>query len=286
MSEAFLEIVMPLRNPGHPLRESIASLAAQTDRAFSVLLSDNGSTSGLDLIAEARTTLEAAGISVRVVRPSLELGRVEHWNWAHHQATGRWLKPLFVGDQLKPDYVACLHRRVTERPEARVVRCRFETITPQGTFDTGEIAWAGERLSPQEVLEHYPGKGNWLGGPVNFAYEQTAWSGSGGYPIQFPGVADVCLYSSLALRHGIELLPENLASFYLHDQRFSHGIRGRRVNGMLELWMILAQLRNYCLSVGLAWPQWGVTSAVFLQAKIDYWEPFKQRIKRALFRQT
>lgn len=284
MSTPTIEIVMPLRNPGEPLRQSVASLTAQTDRDFGVLLSDNGSTSGVELIEECRATLVAAGVQARVVRPSFELGRVEHWNWAHHQSEARWLKPLFVGDSLKPDYVARLRERVTQQPGARVVRCGFEVITPQGVFPAGEPPCAEERLTPAEFLRHYPQHGNWLGGPVNFAYEQTAWRGSGGYPTQLPAVADVCLYVTLVLRHGIELLPERLAAFHLHEQRFSHGIRGRRVNGVAELWMILCNARNYCLENKLPWPECGVTLGTYRQAKIDYWEPFKQRIKRLLGR--
>ena len=282
MSTPSIEIVMPLRNPGEPLRQSVASLAAQSDRDFGVLLSDNGSTGGGALIDECRGTLIAAGVKTRVVRPPFEFGRVEHWNWAHHQSEARWLKPLFVGDTLKPEYIARLRERTSRHPAARVVRCGFESITPQGTIPAAEPPCAGERLSPAEFLTHFPQHGNWLGGPVNFAYEQTAWRGSGGYPTQLPAVADVSLYVTLVLRHGIELLPECLAAFHLHDQRFSHGIRGRRVNGVIELFIILCNARNYCLETKLPWPHRGVIRGTLRQAKIDYWEPFKQRIKRAL----
>lgn len=275
-----IEIVMPLRNPGAPLRESIASLTAQSDRDFSVLLSDNFSTSGAALVDECRSSLKTAGVKVRVVRPPFELGRVEHWNWAHHQSDARWLKPLFVGDTLAPAYIARLRERIASQSRARVVRCGFDLITPQGVIPAAEPPCAAERLLPTEFLAHFPQHGNWLGGPVNFAYEQTAWRGSGGYPVQFPGVADVCLYVSLVLRHGIELLPERLAAFHLHDQRFSHGIRGRRVNGVAELFLILCQARNYCLENKLPWPRRGVMRGTLRQAKIDYWEPLKQRIKR------
>lgn len=284
MSAPSIEIIMPLRNPGEPLRQSIASLTAQIDREFSVLLSDNFSTDGTALIDECRDALTAAGVKARVVQPSFELGRVEHWNWAHHQAEAHWLKPLFVGDTLKPEYVARLRERAAQQPGARVVRCGFESITPRGVFPAAEPPCAAERLSPAEFLAHFPQHGNWLGGPVNFAYEQTAWRGSGGYPVQLPAVADVCLYVSLVLQHGLELLPGRLAAFHLHDQRFSHGIRGRRVNGMVELFLILCQARNYCVENELPWPEHGVIRGTLRQAKIDYWEPFKQILKRALSR--
>src|SRR3954463_15602664 len=95
-----IEVVMPLRNPTAVLRQSIASLASQTTRDFSVCLSDNWSVKGQEFFDEAEAQLRAAGVPVRRVRPPVELGRVEHWNWSHHQCEAQWIKPLFGGDWL------------------------------------------------------------------------------------------------------------------------------------------------------------------------------------------
>lgn len=285
MSGPIIEIVMPVRNPGEPLRDSVDSLLAQTDRGFTVLLSDNQTSKGADLLEAARAALIAGGVTVRLVRTPFELGRVEHWNWSHHQSTGDWIKPLFVGDMLKPEYIACLRKRIIENPAARVARCRFEIAYPDRVEDLGELPFPDERLAPGELLRHYPGRGNWLGGPINFAFERSAWRASGGYPTQLPVAADLCLYAGLALRHGIELLPEKLATFQLHNQRFTHGLRDRRVDLTFELWMILSTLRNYCLETGLPWPRWGIVAAVWEQWKHEYWYPFRKRVKHALFGQ-
>src|SRR5207249_7634473 len=120
---SFLEVVIPVRNPGDKLLDTIASLETQTDRSFDVLISDNFSTKGHEWIDGAISRLAVAGISARVVRPPFELGRVEHWNWAHGQAQSDWLKPLFVGDLLGHRYIETLRARVDARPEARLVRC-------------------------------------------------------------------------------------------------------------------------------------------------------------------
>jgi hypothetical protein len=53
------EIILPLRNPTAVLEQTTASVVAQTDRNFSVLLSDNHSTKGVEFIDAAVRQLEA-----------------------------------------------------------------------------------------------------------------------------------------------------------------------------------------------------------------------------------
>jgi len=279
---SWLEIIVPVRNPGAKLLETGASLAAQTERGFGVVLSDNCSTSGRDILGQFCDAMDSANIPVRRVQPPYGLGRVQHWNWAHGQGKAEWLKPLFVGDLLKPDYVERLCRRVATRPRAQIVRCEFE-INVAGTITVAAAApFKQENLTPAEFLNYFPKLGNWLGGPINVAYRRAAWQAVGGYPVHLPACADLKLNATLALRHGLEIIHESLAVFQLHEQRFSSGIRKRRVNGCLELWLILRQMRNYCLSMNLPWPEFGVARGVARQLRLDYWQPLKGRVKRTL----
>lgn len=273
-----LEIIMPVRNAGGKLLESIESLAAQTERGFGVVISDNYSTSGLEWIDAAAKRLGEAGIPVRIVRPPFELGRVEHWNWAHSAAEADWLKPLFVGDLLEPRYVQAMRERIEARPAARVVRCDFCIRTPAGVQPAGRAPDV-DALTPAQFLEHFPHRGNWLGAPVNIAYHRLAWQLAGGYQPQLPACGDLQLYVAMILRHGVELLHEPLAIFQLHTERFSHGIGRRTVNGWFELWLILRHMRNYCLDAGLPWSSAAARRALLVQFRIDYLEPIKERIK-------
>src|ERR1700716_291691 len=100
-----LAVLIPLRNPTEVLRRTIASLTAQTDREFFVLLSNNHSTTGLNFIEEARNALEQSGLKVSLIQPPQELERIEHWNWMHFQSSAEWIKLLFAGDWLEP---ACI----------------------------------------------------------------------------------------------------------------------------------------------------------------------------------
>lgn len=278
---SWLEIIIPVRNPGSKLLETGASLVAQTDRGFGVVISDNFSTAGQDILLKFFGEMECAGIPVRQVKPSFEMGRVPHWNWAHGEGKAEWLKPLFVGDLLKPAYVQRLRERIETRPDAQIVRCEFE-FRGANQIQVTSAPFAQERLAPAEFLTHYPARGNWIGGPINVAYRRDAWQSVGGYPPQLPACADLKLNAMLALRHGLEVIHENLATFQLHEQRFSHGITRRRVNGCFEVWLILRQMRNYCLAANLPWPKHGVRHGVTQQLQVNCWRPFKQRIKKWL----
>ena len=274
---------MPVRNPGDKFMESIGSLATQSSRNFSVLISDNFSTQGLEFIEAARSELENAGVDIRIVKPPYELGRVEHWNWAHAASEADWMKPLFAGDLIATTYVAQLSERILANPSVHVVRCEFEFKTEKGVIRT-TAPGSATRLTPEEFLRHFPQDGNWMGGPINFAYSRQAWMSFGGYSPQLPSCADYNLYVSMILRYGVELIRESLATFQLHAQRFSHGIRGRRVNACFEAWVTLRQARNYCLNAGLPWPRHGVTRGTWKQIEVDYWAAGKAAIKRLLGR--
>jgi hypothetical protein len=278
--QPWLEIIMPVRNPGSKLIESGASLVSQTERNFAVVLSDNFTNKGFEFITQFCDELKTAGIPVRRVKPDRELGRVQHWNWAHAQGQADWLKPLFVGDLLKPEYVARLRQRA-EKPQAHVVRCEFEMRTPTGS-SVSSAPFKHENLSPSEFLNYFPARGNWIGGPLNMAYRRTAFQVTGGYATQLPSCADYKLHVMLATRYGLEIIHEDLATFQLHEQRFSHGIRGRRVNGCFELWLIFRQMENFCRVNKLPWPKHGVRQGTCTQIGVDYWRPFKLKIKRML----
>jgi len=281
----WLDIIVPARNPGNKLDETVASLLAQTERGFAVVLSDNWSKAGTECLDAAKRELEKGGVVVRRVRPPFELGRVHHWNWAHGQAQAEWMKPLFVGDLLKPHYVERLRQRVESRPCAQVVRCEFE-VREMGVSRTTNVPFSQDTLTPAEFLVHYPSKGNWIGGPVNLAYRRRAWEATGGYSVHLPALSDLDLNVKLILRGGLEIIHETLAAFQLHEQRFSHGIAKRRVIGCVELWLILCQSRTFCRSAGLPWPAFGVAGPMITQIKMQVWHPFKRYVKNLLIREA
>jgi hypothetical protein len=249
-----LEIIIPLRNPGAELASTIASLTSQTDRDFRVLLCDNYSTTGIEPIMAAQKQLVAAGIAIHCVKPPFELRRIEHWNWAHAESRGEWLKPLLPGGTLKPTYVQQFKQRISRQPKAQLVRCEFEIESARtDSRDDAPFPSAQPSLDPLEFLQYFPARMEWLAASVNMAYRRTAWLAAGGYCPQLPGCASLNLNVTLALHHGLENLPETLAAMPLVRPFFLNDGDRARVNLPLELWLVLRQARNYCLAAKLPW---------------------------------
>ncbi len=251
---AELEIIIPVRNPDQRLARSAASLAAQTDRQFSVLLSDNGSTSGLNHIKEAQQQLAAVGIPVRRVQAPGEMTRVEHWNWAHAQAQADWLKPLPMGGELKPVYVEALNQRIHQQPQARLVRCDAEVRTEWG-LETVRAPFAQTSISPADLMNYFPAQVRWLAASSNIAYQRVAWLAAGGCSVQLPGCAFLNLNVIMALHHPLENIHEPLVTVDLAGELPLNENHIGRVNLWLELWLILRQAQNYCLAAKLPWPK-------------------------------
>ena len=253
MSTIALEIIIPVHSADATLAPTIASLVAQTDRRFGVLLSDALSPDESASLNESERKLAAAGITARRVKAPTGLSAIEHWNWAHAQSTANWLKPLAPGEQLKPNYVAALLARIIEKPAAQFIRCDAELQTDWGT----EILRAPcdrASLTPAEFVNYFPARVDWISRSVNIACSRTAWLAMGGRSPQFPAFAALNSNVILALHYGVENLALPLVSAdYTDKVPLNAPVRGR-VNLWLELWLLLRQARNYCLSAKIAWP--------------------------------
>jgi glycosyltransferase involved in cell wall biosynthesis len=227
MSSEF-EIIIPLRNPTAVIEKTTGSLLTQTDREFSVLLSDNYSTQGGEFVFRAESALRDAGLNVRVVRPPAEMGRVEHWNWAHHEATGDWLKPMFVGDWLEPGYFAALRAARAAHSDCRYIFSNYTLHRVGEEPQPGESVWLGVFRSPPEMRDLVLRFGMQFGPPSAAAYARDAFIAVGGYPTILPICADSLLFCTLAAHFGAFGLPERLCHFNIHAARFSTGLPRRR----------------------------------------------------------
>jgi hypothetical protein len=229
-----LAIILPLRNPTAVIAQTADSLASQTDRRFTVLLSDNHSTKGEEFISATANRLQSAGITVRRVQPPFELGRVEHWNWAHHEAGADWLKPVFAGDWLEPDYVARLRAGIAANPACRYVFTSY--VYHRGTDKPVPVVspWAGRFRSPAEMQDNVLRYGMQFGPPSAAAIERNAFIAVGGYPTTLPICSDSLMFCALASRYGVLGIAEPLCHFNIHDARFSTTLPGRKRDTLRE----------------------------------------------------
>jgi glycosyltransferase involved in cell wall biosynthesis len=239
-----IQIILPLRNPTTALEKTVRSLSAQANRDFSILLSDNHSTEGIQLIEAAVAELQAAGIAVRRVRPVDELGRVEHWNWAHHQATGDWVKPIFVGDWLEPAYISELRAAMIGNPDCKYVYTAYVVHHGDRPPLVVDKPWMGRYLGPDKMRRIVLCNGMQFGPPSVAAFELTAFVVLGGFPVSLPICADNLLFCTMASRFGALGIPDPLCHFNIHGNRFSTNLSGQRPQTLREV-LLYQQMLAY-----------------------------------------
>lgn len=256
MPPCSIEVLIPLRNAPAVFRTTVDSLLAQTDRGFRVLLSDNHSTTGGEVIAETLDRLHAAGIAAERLAPPVELERVEHWNWLHFQATAPWLKPLFAGDWLEPDYIASVRAEIAAEPRCRYVYCGYllhDAAT--GAVTETRPGWAGPFRPAEEMREIVLRYAHQSGPPSAAIYERTAFVAAGGYRTGLPIAADSLLFCALAARHGAKGIPRALCHFNLHGGRFTNLLPGRQLAVYREKFTYIATLAYHAWTEKLPVPK-------------------------------
>jgi glycosyltransferase involved in cell wall biosynthesis len=247
-----IEVILPLRNPPTVLQQSVESLALQTDRSFSVLISDNYSTKGGEIIGAAVSRLEGVGIRVRRVKPPFELGRVEHWNWAHHESTGDWLKPVFAGDWLENNYIARLREVVAANSECRYIFCNYVLHPGNNPTVTISSPWAGRFRPAAEMELKVLSYGMQFGPPSAAAIEKNAFISMGGYPTPLPICSDSLMFCTLAMRYGVYGIADPLCHFNIHDSRFSTTLPGKRRDTFRETMTFSCMLAYRAWAAGVS----------------------------------
>ena len=253
-----IEILIPVRNPTEVFSQTIDSLTAQTDKNFSVLISDNFSTQGAGQIEGALAKLSAAGIPARKTRPPAELGRVEHWNWLHHQSQAEWHKPLFAGDWLEPDYISTIFKTAQAAPACGFIYCGFQ-LHRDGKIETVISHWSGRFFTAREMQDVVLRYAMQFGPPSAAAYKRDHFLKSGGYDPSLPICADSLFFCRLAARHGAFGVPEAKVHFCIHAARFSDQLPSKRRETFREQMRYLWALGRTAHREGWSFPVFGYT---------------------------
>jgi hypothetical protein len=215
-----LNILIPVRNPTEVILDSVRSLIRQNNRSFSVLLSDNYSNTGVELIDQARNLLNEAGITCELLQPPSELGRVEHWNWLHYQSKAEWLKPLFAGDWLEEIYISRVFELRKRYPECRYFYSSYH-YHKKGEEKVVVPSWAGALRSRDEMRLVVARHGMQFGPPSAACYHRDLFYQHGAYNPMIPICADSYLFCQLAAAAPSYGFREALCHFHIHDSRFS-----------------------------------------------------------------
>jgi GT2 family glycosyltransferase len=215
-----IQVLIPALNPNPVFLESVISLTRQTDKNFSVLISNNFSTSGIALFEEARVLLTEAGIECRVVSPPLALDRVQHWNWIASECDAEFAKFLFSGDILLPHAIETFLDAVREKPDCSFFFSSY-IYRREGEPDTQvNIGWPGwnsvEKMT--EVVNKY---GMQFGPPSGVLIRKTIFYSVGFFEPSLPIAADSYLFCKIAATTGAFGISKSSFVFNIHPSRFS-----------------------------------------------------------------
>ncbi len=220
-----LEIIIPAKDPDQRLRSTVRSLADQNVKSFAVIISLNGENNGT--VELCRKMLLLVGIHSTVIHQPYPLGRIEHWNKAIAATEkGEWIKPLFCGDTLEPEYIQSI-RPIIDAGNHDAVLCHYWQRDHYGTRTLRNCAGRfGVKLAP----------------PLASAFTHGAFIKAGRYSDKFPIFSDSLLATCMDRNCRMAMIKTPLATFNEHQDRYSYKTRG---TGLIEyLRFLYAALRT------------------------------------------
>ena len=209
-----VSVIMPVYNAGPYLAEALASVAAQSDQDYEVVIVDDGST-------EARTlaTLERARTEpgVTVIRTE-NRGPAAARNLAVEHARGAYVVPLDADDYLAPTFLAKTVPVLEAEPDVGVV------FTWVGLVGRHHGVWRTGGFTVKELLSRCTIH-------VTSLYRRQIWSEVGGYDPRFVESSEDWDFWLAAAARGWQgrCVPDVLAYYRRH--RTSREVRARTPDG-------------------------------------------------------
>jgi hypothetical protein len=226
-------VYIPVRNNAEwcrstPLPEGVAYVA-----------SDNASTDG------SGDALRARGVTV--VEQPRDLGRIGNWEFCvrHFLDSGKpWMKWLFAGDVLAPDFAAVAARALHAYPKARMVVGDCMHVDGELRVRHGLPADQPQLLQPAESLDMLADIGNWFHSPINQMFHRDALADGFDYG-SFVWAADAFFCMNAAAKVPALYWPECFGEFHAHNRahfQALHSSLRALIEGALLRAMAAAQL--------------------------------------------
>ncbi len=207
-----VSVCIPTYNSAQYLRETIASVLAQTFTDFELIVCDNGSTDGTCEIARS---FSDPRIQLQQLAPFA--GMAGNFNHAITLARGKYVKFLCYDDLIEP---ACLEKQVAmleKDSSLALVTTALRCIDAAGK-NVGEVAWMKQEtiLRDVDVITANLVYGNFIGIPSATLIRGEALAKAGPFSENFPQMMDVEMYLRLIRQGQVGFLPERLCAWRLH----------------------------------------------------------------------
>lgn len=212
-------MVLPNRNHGRFLRESLGSIAAQARPPDEVIVIDDASDD--DSIARIRE-FTAAHSGWQLMRRHSCQGVVASLNQGLEAATGDWIAFLGADDLVRPSFLARAAAMAAAHPGAGLV-CGCVAIGDGHAAALRPVLLprpGPAYVSPSGFRTLLAGADNFFLGTVTL-YRRAALLALGGFDAELGSLCDGVLARRIAGRHGFGFLPEVLGVWRIHGDNYS-----------------------------------------------------------------
>lgn len=222
-----ISICIPTFNGELYLEDSLNCIFNQSYTDFEIIIVDDKSTDGTYNIAKQFADQDQR---VHFYQNKTNLGLVSNWNKCIEYAKGEWIKFLFQDDLLHPD---CLEKMIENaNPKNRIIFCQRDLIYDPN--DANSVILAQRIIKFPYFKNIFPNGGyiepktfiktaleyqdvNFLGEPTTTLIHRDIFEIYGLFSPLLAQLCDLEFWLRVGVNEGIFLLPENLASFRLHD---------------------------------------------------------------------
>ncbi|MGQ9866605.1 MAG: glycosyltransferase [Pseudanabaenaceae cyanobacterium] len=229
-----VSLCVPTYNGAPYLRETLSSALSQTYRPLEILIGDDGSTDEtLAILTEFQELAERHGKTPVRIWPHRRDRPADNWNFLAAAAQGVYLKYLFQDDVLHPECVAKLVALAETDERLGLVFCRrsLQSATPLAPDYValyGDVSRGWHRLAAvQSGLDllnddgFWPEPANKIGEPTNVLLRRETFWQMGGFDRELVQLVDWDLWLRFLGQSWIGFVPEELATFRVHDRQLS-----------------------------------------------------------------
>jgi glycosyltransferase involved in cell wall biosynthesis len=247
-----VSVCIPTYNGAKYLRECLDSVLSQTLTNFEVLIIDDQSSDTTLSIAEEYAQKDGR---IRVRQNPQNLGLVENWNQCVELAQGEWIKFVFQDDLIAP---TCLEKLLSAcSGNDQIVFCNrtflFEADVSQSTkagyldlpSPTKFFGNITRRISAREFTQAAlkDVSLNIVGEPTVTLIKKDAFQRFGSFNQRLIQLCDFEYWTRIASNVGIVYVPENLASFRVHDHSTTSKNKAQKLYRLkLDRLFILAEM--------------------------------------------
>ncbi len=229
-----VSICIPTFNGETHISECLDSVVSQSYENTEIIIVDDQSSDSTIDICQSYANQDNR---IRIIKNKNNIGLVENWNKCISLSKGDWIKFVFQDDVIHPH---CIEKMIDKSTlGVPFVLCKrnfiFENVSPQKrsiyekylTYLSLDTIFSGkEHLTPNDISKAVIDLGlyslrNFIGEPTSTLLHRSIFRKYGLFNPHYMQICDYEYWLRVSLNTGITYIPENLASFRVHEKSTS-----------------------------------------------------------------